>query len=57
MLIYNGSNPSLLKISVEIQFKTVLCHFAFLQTALVSFEAVFDSTYHILHNSKADLWQ
>ena len=61
MLKYNGSNLSLLKISVEhdrqINLKWFCVIFTFLQTVLVYFEAEFDNNYHILHNSKADLWQ
>ena len=61
MLKYNGSNPSLLKVSVGLDRQIILKHFCiiftFLQTVLVSFEAEFDSHYDILHNSKADLWQ
>ena len=61
MLKYNGSNPSLLKISVEldrqINLKQFCVIFTFLQTLLVSIEAEFDSNYPILHNGKADLWQ
>ena len=60
MLKYNGSNLSLLKISVELegqinlkQFR-VICTFS--QTVLVYFEAEFDSNYHVHHNGKADLW-
>ena len=61
MLKYNGSNLSLLKISLELdqqinlkQFR-VIC--TFLQTVLAYFEAEFDSNYHIHYNGKADLWQ
>ena len=54
LLNYNGSNPSLLKISVQLDRQII---FNCLQTVLVSFEAEFDSNYHILHNSKGDLWQ
>ena len=60
MLKYNGSNPSLLKISVELDrqnLKQFCVIFTFLQTVLVSFEAESDSNYHILHNGKADLLQ
>ena len=61
MLKYNGSDPSLLKISVELDRQINLKQFCviitFLQTVFVSFEAGFDSNYHILHNGKADLWQ
>ena len=61
MLKYNDSNPSLLKISVEldrqINLKQFCVIFTFLQTVLVSSEAEFGSNYHILHNRKAGLWQ
>ena len=61
MLKYNGSNPSLLKFSVEldwrINLKQFCVTFTFLQTVLASFEAEFDSNYHILHNGKANFWQ
>ena len=61
MLNYNGSNPSLLKISVELDRQIKLKQFCVictvLQTVLVYFEAEFDSNYHILQNGKADLWQ
>ena len=59
MLKYNGSNPSLLKISVDLDGQINLKQFCviltFLQTVLVSFEAEFDSSCRICHNSKADL--
>ena len=59
--MYNSNKPSLLKTSVEldqqISLKQFCVIFNFLQTVLVSFEAEFDSNYHILHNGKADLWQ
>ena len=63
MLKYNGSKPSLLKMSVDVELdrqinlKQFCVIFNFLQTVLVSFEVEFDSNYHILHNSKAELWQ
>ena len=61
MLKYNSNNTSLLKISVElnrqISLKQLCVIFIFLQSVLASFEAEFDSNYHILHNGKADLWQ
>ena len=61
VLKYNGSNPSLLKISVEldgqINLKQFCGIFTFLQTVFVSFEVGFHSNYHILHSGKADLWQ
>ena len=61
MLKYHGSNPSLLKISVELNRQISLKQFCvilnFLQTVLVSFEAEFDSNYHILSNGKAGLLQ
>ena len=51
MLKYNGSNPSLLNISVEldqqINLKQFCIIFTFIPTVLVSFEAEFDSHYHI----------
>ena len=60
MLKYNGSNPSLLKIFVkldqQINLKQFCVIFTFLQTVLVSFEAEFDSNYHIHHSGKTDLW-
>ena len=61
VLKYNNSNPSLLKISVELDRQIILKQFcgifAFLRTVLVSFEAEFGSNCHILHNGKADFWQ
>ena len=60
MLKYKGSNPSLLKLSIELDRQInlkqfCLSFFTFLQTVLVSFEAEFDSNYHIFHNGKTDL--
>ena len=58
VLKYNGSKPSLLKISVEldrqISLKQFCVIFTFLQIFFVSFEAEFDSC-RILHNGNADL--
>ena len=48
MLKYNGSNPSLLKISEldrQISLKQFCVSFIFLQTVLVYFDAEFDSNY------------
>ena len=59
MLKYNGSNPSLFRISVELDRQNLKQYFiiwTFLETVLVSFEAEFDISYHILHNNKTDLW-
>ena len=51
MLKYNASNPSLLKISAELDQQISLKQFCvvctFLQTVLVSFEPEFDSNYHM----------
>ena len=56
MLKYNGINPSLLKNSVELDQQINLKQFCvILQTVVVSFEAEFDSNYHIIHNGKAEL--
>ena len=61
LLKYIVSNPSLLKISVELDRQINLKQFCvictFLQTVLVYFEIEFDSNCHMLHNGKADLWQ
>ena len=55
MLKYNGSNLSLIKISVELDRQINVKQFRV--TVLVYFEAEFDSNYHILHNAKTVLWQ
>ena len=54
MLKYNGSNPSLLPLSVELDLQNSSVSLLPFYTVLVSFETEFDSNYHIHHNDKAD---